>query len=96
MLKNLATRVLSIYLLFAASASSIIIPGASSTANSGSAITVPTRQDEAEVTAAPERTALELELKRQDSTNYCTEWSYANGNTSSSITAHEHNLQMFR
>jgi hypothetical protein len=53
---------------------------------------LPTRQDEAEeakVTAAPE-------LKRQESTstNYCTEWSYTSGNTSS-VPTHEPNLQMF-
>ena len=90
MLNNLVLRVFSIYILFAASESSIIISSTSSAANSGARIPLPTPKDEAEeakITAAPE-------LKRQDSTststNYCTEWSYANGNTSF-VSTHEPN-----
>jgi hypothetical protein len=88
MSNNVAIRVLSIYLLFTASASLFIIAAASTTTDSESAITVPPRvynAEEANVTAAPK-------LKRQDSTNYCTEWSIVNGGNFSSAAGYTPNL----
>jgi hypothetical protein len=92
MSNNVTIRVLSIYLLFTASASLIIIATASSTTSSENVITVPPRAynaEEATVTAAPE-------LKRQDSTNYCTEWSIVDGNNFSYAVVMNPTYKYFR
>jgi hypothetical protein len=79
--RNGVIRALSIHLLFTASISPFTIASSSAPTYSEDAITVPARLyyvEEAKVTAAPE-------LKRQDTTNFCTEWSFANGNNLSPL-----------
>jgi hypothetical protein len=75
--RNVFIRALSIHLLFTASTSSFTITSTSTpTILEDALIVVPARTydvEEAKATAAPE-------LKRQATTNYCTEWSIVNGN----------------
>ena len=85
--RNVIIRVLSMHLLFTASISSFTITSSSTPTYSEDAIAVPARMynvEEAKVTAAPE-------LKRQDTTNYCTEWSVVNGNNFISADCYNRN-----
>jgi hypothetical protein len=75
MSRNVVVRALSIHLFFTPYINALTTASSSTPTYSEDAITVPARVysvEEAKVTAAPE-------LKRQDSTNYCTEWSIVNG-----------------
>jgi hypothetical protein len=89
--RDVVIHALSIHLLFTISIRSFTIASSLTSVSPEEAITAPARMYNlggAKVTAAPE-------LKRQDATNYCTEWSIVNGNNFSVIVMNE-NKKCFR